>query len=77
LPEVHATVAPRIDPALIEHSLFWYWTREYFVALFVPSLGSKQIGRAPFDAPDGGPVNVTSADVDVGEAGTNAQMVGS
>ena len=31
-------------------------------------MGSKQIGRAPFDAPDGNPVNVTSADVEVGEA---------
>jgi fatty acid desaturase len=77
LPEVHAAVAPLIDPVLIERSLFWYWAREYFVAPFIPSMGSKQIGRAPFDAPDGGPVNVTSADVDVGEAGTNAQMVGS
>ncbi|HEX3854054.1 MAG TPA: fatty acid desaturase, partial [Polyangiaceae bacterium] len=73
----HAAIAPLIDPALIEHSLFWYWTREYFVAPFIPSLGSKQIGRAPFEAPDGAAVNLTSADVDVGEAGTNAQMVGS
>jgi len=57
--------------------LFWYWTREYFVAPFIPSMGSKQIGRAPFEAPDGATVNLASADVDVGEAGTNAQMVGS
>ena len=77
LPAAHAAIAPLIEPALIERSLFWYWTREYFIAPFIPSLGSKQIGRAPFDAPDGAAVNVASADVDVGEAGTNAQMVGS
>ncbi len=74
---MHASVAHLIDPALIERSLFWYWTREYFIAPFIPSLGSKQIGRAPFEAPDGAAVNLASADVDVGEAGTNAQMVGS
>ncbi|HEY4159478.1 MAG TPA: fatty acid desaturase [Polyangiaceae bacterium] len=77
LREAHEIIAPHIDPALIESSLAWYWFREYFVALFVPSLGSKQIGRAPFDPPDGKAVNIESADVDVGEAGTNAQMVGS
>jgi fatty acid desaturase len=76
LREAHEAIAPHIDPRLVEPSLAWYWFREYVVALFIPSLGSKQVGRAPFDPPDGQAVNVESADVDVGEAGTNAQMVG-
>jgi fatty acid desaturase len=75
--EVHRELAPKIDPSLIENNLWWYWFRQYALAPFFPSLGSKQIGRAPFDPPDGSPLEVVnSADVELGEAGTNARMVG-
>jgi beta-carotene hydroxylase len=75
--DVHRELAPKIDPTLIERSLWWYWFRQYALAPLFPRLGSRQIGRAPFDPPDGKPVDVVnSADVELGEAGTNAQMVG-
>jgi len=75
--DVHRELAPKIDPALIERNLWWYWFRQYALAPLFPSLGTRQVGRAPFDPPDGKPVDVVnSADVELGEAGTNAQMVG-
>jgi beta-carotene hydroxylase len=75
LPAVHARIRPNIDPRLIEQSLWWYWFRVYFLAPFFPSLGTVQVGRAAWDAPDGRDVDITSAAVDAAEAGTNAKMV--
>jgi len=51
LPKLDAQLAARINPRLREQSVWWYWVREYFLAPFIPSLGSTQIGRAPFDTP--------------------------
>jgi beta-carotene hydroxylase len=76
LPELHAEIAPKIDARLIEHNMWWYFVRQYFVAPLIPRLGSVQIGRAPFEPPDGKLEVVTSAEVELGEAGTNASMVG-
>jgi fatty acid desaturase len=76
LPELHAELAPKIDPRLIEHNMWWYFARQYFVAPFFPKLGSVQVGRAGFEPPDGKLEVVTSAEVELGEAGTNASMVG-
>jgi len=45
------------------------------VAPFFPRLGSVLVGRAPFEPPEGELEVVASADVDLGEAGTNAAMV--
>jgi hypothetical protein len=47
------------------------------VAPFIPRLGSVQVGRAPYEPPTGTLEVVTSADVELGDAGTNAAMVGS
>jgi fatty acid desaturase len=77
LREVHEQIAPQIDPRLIEHNMWWYFVRQYVVAPFVPRLGSVQVGRAPFEPPNGQLEVVTSADVELGDAGTNAAMVGS
>lgn len=76
LPEEHAALAPKIDPQLKHQSMWFYFFRQYALATFIPSLGTKQVGRAGFEPPDGKTVDLTSDDVDSAEAGTNAQMFG-
>ena len=76
LPQAHAELAPKIDPQLLPRSMWFYFFRQYFLAMFFPSLGSKQVGRAGFDPPDGQSVDLTADDVDQAEAGTNATMFG-
>lgn len=75
LPEVHARLAPNIDPALMHRSMWWFFFQQYVLALFFPSLGTKQVGRAPFDPPDGTKVDLSIDEVEVGEAGDNATML--
>jgi fatty acid desaturase len=74
--EAHLELAPKIDPQLMPHSMWFYFFRQYVLATFIPSLGTKQVGRAGFDPPDGKPVDLASHDVAAAEAGTNAQMFG-
>lgn len=74
LPELHAEIAPQIDPALKQRSLWWYWFKQYVLAAVIPSLGSKQIGRAPFDTEEG-KLDIATAEVGFGEAGTNAARI--
>jgi beta-carotene hydroxylase len=76
LPEVHAELAPKIDPQLMHYSMWFYFFRQYVVATFIPSLGTKQVGRPGYERPDGKGVDLTSDDVDAAEAGTNAPMFG-
>ncbi|HEY8944446.1 MAG TPA: fatty acid desaturase [Polyangiaceae bacterium] len=61
LPKLDAELAPHMHPALREKSVWWYWFRQYVLAPFVPSLGTKQIGRAPFDTPE---LDLRTADVE-------------
>lgn len=75
LPELHARLAPEIHPDLNQKSLWLYWFKNYVLAPFFPSLGTKQIGRAPFESPDGRTLDLTTAEVGLGEAGTNAARV--
>ncbi len=49
LPELDARLAGFIDPALRERSLWWYWFRQYVLAPLWPAMGTRQLGRAPFD----------------------------
>src|SRR5262249_9897211 len=56
LPEVHAAIAPKIDPQLVHHSMWWYFFQQYALAPLFPRLGTKQVGRAPYDPPDGKPL---------------------
>lgn len=73
LKELHLAIEDQIPPELLERSLFWYWFRQYFLAPFFPSLGTKQYGRAPFDPPNGMRVaELVTDSVGLGEAGTNA-----
>jgi beta-carotene hydroxylase len=76
LPRAHAALAPSIDPRLVNGGMLWYFTRCYVLAPFFPRFGTTQVGRAPFDAPGGKPLDLTSADVAAAEAGENAVFVG-
>lgn len=80
--EAHAKIASEIHPDLNWRSFWWWILRGYVIPAFVPSLETKQIGRAPFDPPpnvkpakrtdDNGTPVIDS--VDALEAGSNAQM---
>lgn len=41
----------------------WYFVKNYVLAPFLPRFGSMQIGRAPFDPPDGNTPNTATADI--------------
>lgn len=69
--EVHKRISPQIDPKLIERSLLWYWFRQYLLSPFFPSLGTTQLGQGPPSSSANG--FVETADVQLGEAGTNAE----
>ncbi len=75
LKELHEKMAPEIDSRLIESSVWWYWFRQYALAWIIPSLGTVQVGRAPFDPPEGSSLDLKSGNVDAEEMGTNAAMV--
>jgi fatty acid desaturase len=45
-PELHAAVADKIDPALIERSFWWYIYRVYFLAPFIPKYRTKSLRLA-------------------------------
>ncbi len=47
LPALHAEVAHLIPAELQQRSLWWYWTKQYFVSPFIPSLATKQMGAPP------------------------------
>jgi len=73
LPELHRKLAPLIDPRLNEPSFWLFCLKNYLLAPFFPSLGTKQLGRAPFDDPARDvPVAPVTAEVDAFEAGVNA-----
>jgi beta-carotene hydroxylase len=74
LREDHDALAPSIDPRLIHSGLWAYLIRQYALSPFLPRLGTVQVGRAAYDAPDGAPAIPLTADVELGEAGANAQM---
>ncbi len=75
LPALHAAFEPHVDPRLVHRSFWWFCLSNYFLAPLFPSLGTKQVGRAPFDPPTGGALDLTSADVPIAEPGANAQMM--
>ncbi len=74
LREEHEKIKDKIDPELCQRSLWWYWFKQYVLTPFVPSLGTKQIGRAPFDTGEE-KLDIATAEVGFGETGTNAARV--
>lgn len=75
LPKVHAELRPHIDPRLIHRSVWWYWFQQYVLAVFIPKLGTTQVGRPGFEPPDTDTVDTRTDEVELGEAGSNAAMV--
>jgi fatty acid desaturase len=49
--ELHAEVESNIDPELNQKSLIWWMVKCYLLAIVAPSVGTQQVGRAPFDPP--------------------------
>jgi fatty acid desaturase len=77
--ELHERIAPNIDPRLIHRSMWWFFFKQYVLALFIPRHGTEQVGRAPFDTLGADPwasgAKLITADVELGDAGSNANMV--
>lgn len=77
LPEAHAKLADKISPELNQTSVWWYWLKQYVLTPFVPSLGTVQMGPGPEHPPNGAKIQgIKSADVELGDAGTNAERIG-
>ncbi len=74
LAAAHEKIAARIDPALIEATLGGYVFRAYFLGMFSERFRTKQVGRAPYDPPDGSEVKLVTAAVSAEEVGVNASM---
>lgn len=80
LPELHAKIADQIDPALNQPSFWWWVIRGTVIPAFIPSLETKQIGRAAYDPPEGNVItmketgSLVTDSVDALDAGNNAQM---
>lgn len=47
LPRLHAALAPKISPALLEDGLGWYFVKNYVLAPFAPRFGTTQVGHDP------------------------------
>ena len=86
LPAMHAQVEKKIHPELVQRSFWWFILKAYFLGLIYPPFRTKQLGRAPFDAPANGAsmahmpgmpatLKLTTESVDALEAGSNAAMV--
>jgi beta-carotene hydroxylase len=72
LPALHAQIADQIDPALCEQTMFGFCFRVYLLGLVSEKARTHQVGRAPFDPPAGGRLDLTIGDVEAVEQGTNA-----
>jgi fatty acid desaturase len=72
---VHERIAPAIHPSLLQRSLWLYWFRQYLLTPFFPSLGSQQLGPGPMNPPGDARRGAApgTADVELGEAGSNAE----
>jgi fatty acid desaturase len=73
--QAHRELVDKIDPRLVEGSMWWYFIKQYALAPLFPRFGSVQVGRAPFEAPDKAPISLEHADVELGDAGSNAVML--
>jgi hypothetical protein len=74
LPALHEKIANRIHPELLQ-SDFWGWcARSYLLAPLIPSYGTRQIGRAPFED-DSVIQGVVTGSVEASESGVTAARV--
>jgi beta-carotene hydroxylase len=72
LPGAHAEIASQIDAQLNQRSMWWYFAKQFVGSKFHSPWGTQQVGRSPFDPPDGSTLSLEADDVQLGEAGTNA-----
>jgi beta-carotene hydroxylase len=74
LAEAHAKIAGSIHPDLNQPSIFGFCLRAYLLGALSERFRTKQVGRAPYDAPGGVSVKIETAPVSAVEAGVNASM---
>jgi fatty acid desaturase len=74
LPAAHAKIAHLIDPELNQGSIFGFCLKAYLVGIFDSRFRTKQVGRAPYDPPNGEAPRLVTAEVSAVEAGVNASM---
>jgi beta-carotene hydroxylase len=74
LAQAHAKIAHLIDPELNQPSIFGYCIKAYLLGIFSQRFRTKQVGRAPYDPPDGSELSLRTAEVAAVEAGVNATM---
>jgi beta-carotene hydroxylase len=74
LPALHAKIEAEIHPDLKPRSFWWFVICNYLLAPVFPRLGTRQIGRAPFDCPTGDAGPLKTAEVEAVESGVNAVM---
>ena len=74
LADAHAKIADQIHPDLNQPSIFGYVLKAYLFGIFNEKYRTRQVGRAPYDPPDGGEVKLETASVSAVEAGVNASM---
>jgi beta-carotene hydroxylase len=74
LAEAHAKIAHLVHPELNQSSIFGYIFRAYLLGVFSEKYRTMQIGRAPYDPPDGSEIRLETAAVAPVEAGINASM---
>ena len=74
LPDAHAAIEHLIHPALKQGSIFGFCFRSYFLGALSERFRTTQVGRAPYDPPEGGSVTLKTASVSAVDAGVNATM---
>ena len=75
LADAHAKIGHLIHPDLNQKSIFGYCFSAYFLGIFSARFRTRQVGRAPYDPPQGGEVLLKTAHVAAVEAGVNASMM--
>ena len=71
LPALHAHIADQVHPSLQSSNFAWWLAKSYVLAPLIPSMGTRQIGRAPFDVDASGIVDLRAGTVDALEPGAN------
>jgi fatty acid desaturase len=72
LPALHAKLRPLIDPRLNEPSFWMFCLKNYLLAPFFPSLGTKQLAAPRSTFRGSTPPAPVTAEVDAFESGVNA-----
>jgi beta-carotene hydroxylase len=75
LPRAHAKIEAEIAPTLKQSSIWGFCFKAYLAGAFDPRFRTQQIGRPPFEPPDGSEVKLLTADVQAVDAGVNAAAI--